>query len=167
MSRVVGRSTQSTVIFFLVLLVYGSIAGGRYLFDRPEAFPFAPFALYSHANETNTDYAVRVTAVGDLTLQPARYFQEAPDLFPLSRDVTAQATMNRMGAALATGDLDEAAEARETLESIYLNLDRHQRITYEIVERTFVALERWETGEFLDETPLASYEVDVTDAGGS
>lgn len=121
-----------------------------------EIFPVFSWSLFTWIPNDFRDYALRVIAVDNENLHPTLYFQEAGYWFPETHSMPAYDSIQKLGAAVAANDAKRIEEIRQFLEPIYLGGVKSVR--YDVVERSFDPLERWECGEFNTVRSLSSFE---------
>ena len=139
---------------------------------REEVFPFASWSLFSLVPNQTHDFSLRILEVDGRKLARPVYFEQAGELFDAARSNGARMCIQRLGRALQKHDQPAADEERCNVEQIHLR--GHARVRYEVVARSYDAIQRFRDGRIDAQSVVATFatgefegaEVRRTDAEG-
>jgi hypothetical protein len=142
--------------WLLATVLYVAVGNYTWMRGSYEVFPVFAWELFSYVPGAATDYGVRLTQIGGAPLTPPRYFEEAAGLVRDTHSIEAYVVIQDLGRAVESGDADAVAQARTTLESLYL--DGLGAVTYDLYQRRASPLARAQSGAFDEEQQLATFE---------
>ena len=148
------RRLQQAIAALLVL--YAALGVLTWRGIMPEVFPVYSWDLFSTIpSPVERDLGLRITSVGGQPLNPPVYVQQLSTVFPRAATIDAFVTIQSLGAAARDHNDTEVEKLRGYLEPTFLG--GAGAVEYEVIERRFDPLRRWQTGELLDEKTLASF----------
>lgn len=122
-----------------------------------ETFPFFNWQLFSKVPPAvNTSYGVRILEVDGVPVDPPRYFEASPDLFPSAKSPEASTAARAWGGHLRAGREVESEFAQDLFEARFLATATHVR--YEFVERRYDIIERVSCDCYVSEEVLGEFE---------
>lgn len=148
------RNYQKFVVIFLAL--YLVIGYGFKLTQDREIFPIFSWSLFTNVPNQINDYGIRIVAIDGQELDTPFYYEEGKDTFIDYDSAQAYFNFRDFGRALTAGNTERVEEIRGYLESLYL--EEAGQIRYEVVARSWDAVDRWNGGGFLTEEVIAVYE---------
>lgn len=142
--------------FFVGLIgVYLVIGYTTWALRMPEIFPIYSWDLFSYTpTEIKTDYSLRIVKINGQPLQPPVYFEQGRRWFSKANTIEASVVIQALGQAAKEGDPKRVTDVRVSLEPLFLA--GAGRVEYDVVERRYNPLQRWQNGIFLEETTLAT-----------
>ncbi|MCB0167155.1 MAG: hypothetical protein KDI79_23200 [Anaerolineae bacterium] len=146
------RTLQLIILAFV--LTYAITASCTWYFYRKEIFPLFSWQLFSHVSAEKVDFGLRVTHIDDRPLNKPVYFEEAPALFPDAGSIVAYSNIQALGQAIEANRLETVGQLKIQFENRYLSHD--QSLTYEIVKRKFIPIDRRKSGDFVSEETLTT-----------
>lgn len=144
------------ICIVLFAICYAAIGFGTWHWYRFEIFPFFAWELFSGVPGEIVDFGVKITHINGQTLIPPRYFEFTDTWFDDARSVNAQVNIQGLGVAVAAQNDAEIQRRRTQFEELHLK--NHANVHYELYRRRYYPLDRWHTGQFLNEELLASFQ---------
>jgi hypothetical protein len=142
----------------LFAAVYPAISGGVLVRDWHggvgEIYPFAPWALFCFVPNYESDFAVRIRAIDGRQLDQPPYFEQLPG-FDEHQKTIGRGVIEGMGSLAGDQASPAFAEQRRLFERNYL-APLGDDVRYELVRREYDVLERWKTGAFQTNEPVAA-----------
>ena len=122
-----------------------------------ETFPFFNWQLFSKVPpEVNTSYGVRILEVDGVDVDPPRYFEASPDLFPSAKAPEASTAALAWGRHLRADRELESAVAQDLFEARFFA--SATTVRYEFVERRYDVIERVDCECYVSEEVLGEFE---------
>lgn len=149
------RRLKYSILLFAV--AYALVGSATWHWFRYEIFPIFSWDLFSYVPYELIDYGVKITRVGDSTPEPSLYYEAAGSFFPDAQSITAYTNIQVLGHAVEWGTDADVQRARQQFEHLHLN--NIAPVHYEVWKRRSRPLLRWQTGTFLSEDQLASFQV--------
>ncbi len=149
---------KSQGIILLIALAYASIGLTSWATKSPEIFPFFSWDLFSSVPQpVASNYGLRIHEVDGQILHEPIYFEHADRFFRNAKSIEAFTLIQNLGHAISTRNTTEAETIRQMLEMTHLQ--DASTLSYEVVFRRFDVIERWQGKPFLEEIPMALYEI--------
>jgi hypothetical protein len=143
-------------VAFAVLLLYILVLVENGPRTQDERFPFFNWSLFSGVpGPERESYGLRLTEVDGARLEEPVYYENAEGIIATRRSPDAYQLIQAMGKATKEGRPVQAASARETLETRYMQGLTDAR--YELVSRTYDVLERFECECYREEDAMAEF----------
>ena len=149
-----SRAQRIQLGFITFALLYAIIGNYSWVVQQREYFPIYSWDLFSYIPAHTADFAIRITAINGETLDPPLFFNEATKYIPAAQTIEAFALLQRFGNAVYT-DSTEADALQQQFEARYLQ--QLDAIDYELVIRTFDAIDYTQSGTVDQMIPLQSY----------
>ena len=141
---------------FVVLLLYILVLVENGPRTQDERFPFFNWSLFSSVpGPERESYGVRLVEVDGARLEEPVYYENAEGIIATSSSPDAFQLIQVMGKATEANRPGQAASARETLETRYMQGVTSAR--YELVSRTYDVLERFECECYREEDSVAEF----------
>lgn len=144
------RSYRLTIVALIAFaIVYPAISGSVLFFGRSigmdELYPFAPWALFCFVPNQEVDYGIRLNSVNGKPLESPQLYEEYLNLDANQRTI-GYAMIQHLGHVNAQNDPTQFLSQRKKFEQSFL--DPHvQTAQYELIERRYDVLDRWNTSE--------------------
>lgn len=144
------------LVMFFLLALYFIVGSVSWFVFRVEYYPIFSWDLFSRVPNTVTDYGLLITAVDQAPLDQQLYFEEASMLFADTNSIIASNMIQGIGYNTTVGNKADAEALRIQFESLYF--EAYQSVTYEIVQRTYTPIERYQNSLFISEESLQTAE---------
>lgn len=141
---------------FITLALYLLIGYGFKLTLDRELFPIFSWSLFTNVPNRINDYGIRIVAIDGQPLDTPFYYEDGKGTFTAYDSAQAYFNFRDLGRALETGDTENATEIRGYMEALYL--EEAGQVSYEVVARSWDAIDRWNGGAYLSEEVIATYE---------
>jgi hypothetical protein len=146
---VVRVAIAVVVVYLLLLLDHGARRAD-------ERFPLFNWSLFSQVpGPEKQNFGLRLVEVDGVKLEEPVYYEDAQEFVTTSRSPDAYQLIQGIGKATQQDRPLQAASARETLETRYLQGLTSAR--YELVNRTYDVLDRFECDCYEEETVMAEF----------
>ena len=137
-------------IYILIALTRHSVP------QREEIFPFASWSLFSKVPNEIHDYGLRVLEMDGRVMNPPIDYEASYPRFTSSDPHMARACIQQLGQAVKSRDAAEVARVRTYLESLHLR--GHKQVKYELLDRRWDPLERWNEKKFRSLKVMATFQ---------
>lgn len=146
------------IALFLVTYTAVAIYGNVYA-ERKEIFPVFSWSLFSYVSDRAKQIELEILEIDHAALAAPVYFYALRDEFCAAqkRDVTLSKLLERLAAALRSGNVKATESLRRVLERTYLT--GHRQVRYRIVLAKFHPIERWRNGTVRSKQELGRFEV--------
>lgn len=141
----------------LVLLAYMSIGYGFHIFGLRELYPIFSWELFSYVPaQQRIDYGLLIIQVNGEQLPEPVYFEDAAFLPEQAHSIEAYVAIQILASAIVQQDTAETERVRSYFEDIFLI--EVETATYQVVRRQADLLLLWQTGQYDEETIIATFE---------
>ena len=145
------------IALFFVAYTAVAIYGNLYA-EKKEIFPVFSWSLFSYVSDRAKQIELEILEIDHVALAEPAHFYALGDEFHAAqmRDVTMSKLLERLAAALESGDAEATESLRSVLERTYLT--GHRQIRYRIVLAKFHPIERWRDGTVRSKQELGRFE---------
>lgn len=147
------RRLRRRLALLVVVYFFAGGASQKLVPGVDEIIPFYGWSLFSKVPNEDSRYALLVHRQGGRELAPPVAFLRAPPSIVAGNRYTGRKLIQRLGEAVEEGDAARVRELRRLLESTHL----HGRVVYELVFERYDPLDKWRTGETLEERSLGRF----------
>ena len=141
--------------FISCALIYALVGNYTWATTHSELFPIYSWDLFSYIPAHTSEFAIRFTAIDGVTLDPPLYFNEATKYIPTAQTIEAFALIQRFGNAVYTNS-SEMTMLQQQFEALYLQ--QLETVSYDLVIRTFDAIDYAQSGLVDEIIPLQTYQ---------
>ena len=154
MSRKALRCLQCRLVWLLVFYFVAGSVSQKLIPGVDEIFPFYGWSLFSKVPAEGRTYTLRIDQHSGRKVAPPVDFPKAPGTMVQGNRYIGRKLIQKLGRALDRGEQAEADRLRTLLENNYLRGE----LGYAIFFERYDPLEKWRSGESLEERGVARFE---------